>query len=142
MKKKIFIIVSLLVILLVSTFIFADGTTSKWRKPIPIRGKFMKVESHATNPVNVRWDYFVYENGRIRVITTAPGNYPGKYKEDENLDFEYFYDVDNCNPEEFKIQKGETFYLPKSVWNFYVKCSDCEVKVEKPMTIIIKDMEK
>ncbi len=139
MKKKIFIIVSLLVILLVSSFLMFADSKGTWKTPIAIRGKFTWVESQATNPANVRWDYFVYEGGRLKVTTKAPGRYPGKFREKKS--FYYFYEVDDCNPEDFKILTGEKFILPKSVWNFYVKCADCEVKVE-PLKIIIKDMEK
>ena len=117
MKKRILIFAALILALLVSASVFADGIKSKWTI-IPIRGKMVCVSSEATKSVVVRWDYFVWENGKIKV--QAPGAYPGAFND---KDFYQFY------IEEFPIQKEEDFVLPESVYNFYVRVSSDRVKI-------------
>lgn len=125
MKRKIIIIVSLILLISMSVFTFADGLKGKWTT-IPIRGKLTWVYSEATDPVRVRWDYYVLDdNGNM--VVKAPGAYPGAFK-----DSTYY----NFYVEDYIIQTNEQFILPASVYNFYVNTSSERVKVEGKKIII------
>lgn len=127
MKKKILIVASLVLLLLVSVLAFGDGIKGKWTI-VPIRGKLTWVKSESTTPVVIRWDYYVLDdNGKM--VVKAPGAYPGAFKDS---DYYQFY------VEEFPIQYKEEFILPRSVYNLYVKASSDRVKVQGT-TITITD---
>ncbi|MFW5800194.1 MAG: hypothetical protein ACOCV8_05195 [Spirochaetota bacterium] len=119
MKKKILIIVSLILLFLASAFAIADGIKGTWTI-VPVRGKIMWVESQATQPIMIRWDYYTLDD-KGNMVVKAPGAYPGAF---DNKEFYDFY------VEEFPIQPEENFILPRSVYNFYVKAPSEQVNVD------------
>jgi hypothetical protein len=132
MKKKTLIIVSLILLLIFSASLFAtDGTPKVTQKGswtrIHVRqnnclgySKIMYITSEATKPVTIRWDYYVEETGKIKSVLKAPGAYPGAFY---NKKYYHFY------WEEFIVQKGESFFLPPSVYCLYIKLPKSRVKV-------------